>query len=98
MAAPAIKRGGRPKGLPKTGGRQKGVPNRSTSEIKMLLRDAILEAGERSGGQDGLVGYLTTLAMTNSSAYASLLGKVLPYQVEGTADDGAISIRWMPPA
>lgn len=32
------RRGGRPKGLPKTGGRAPGTPNKSTVEIKHLAR------------------------------------------------------------
>lgn len=76
--------GGRPKGLPKTGGRQKGTPNKRTA----LLKDAILEAAEKAGGPEGVVGYLTMQAQTNPAAFMSLLGKVMPTQVEGTGENG----------
>ena len=80
--------GGRPKGLPKTGGRQKGTPNKRTA----LLKDAILEAAEKAGGQGGLVGYLTLQAMENPGPFMTLLGKVLPTQVTGE-DGGAVKIE-----
>jgi hypothetical protein len=34
-----------------------------------------------------MVGYLTTLAKDNGSAFAALLGKVLPLQVAGDQDN-----------
>jgi Family of unknown function (DUF5681) len=55
-------------------GRPKGVANKVT----VALKQAILEAGERAGGEEGLTGYLHRLAIENSSAYAGLLGKILP--------------------
>lgn len=61
------------------GGSRKGKPNKATAALK----DMILTALEQAGGNEGSVGYLKTLATTNSSAFASLLGKVLPTQVTG---------------
>jgi hypothetical protein len=55
-------------------GRPKGVANKVT----VALKEAILAAGERAGGKEGLTGYLHRLAIENSSAYAGLLGKILP--------------------
>ena len=63
-------------------GRPKGVPNKNTTKLK----DAILQAAENAGGKDGLVGYLTKLADENQTAFAGLLGKVLPMQVAGDPD------------
>lgn len=68
------------------GGRAKGTPNKSTKALK----DAILLAAEEVGGEQGLVGYLKILAVQEPSAFASLLGKVLPLQVTG-ADGGPIA-------
>lgn len=76
--------GGRPKGLPKTGGRAKGTPNKRTA----LLKDAILQAAEAAGGEAGLVGYLTLQATENPAAFMSLLGKVMPMQLEGAGENG----------
>src|SRR5277367_1554852 len=73
------------------GGRRRGTPNKTTTALK----EAILEAAELAGGDGGLVGYLTTLAKTNTSAFATLLGKVLPLQVSGE-DGAAIKVDAMP--
>jgi hypothetical protein len=62
----------------KTGGRKKGTPNKTTAALK----DAILVAAE-GAMRGGKVGYLKWLAKNNSSAFASLLGKVLPTTVAG---------------
>ena len=68
---------GRPKGTPKTGGRKKGTPNK----ISSALKEAILEAAEQAGGEDGIVGYLVVQALANPAAFMSLLGKVLPMTI-----------------
>src|SRR5208282_6651091 len=62
----------------KTGGRKKGTPNKTTAALK----DAILAAADEAlpGGK---VGYLKWLAKNNSSAFAGLLGKVLPSTLAG---------------
>ena len=65
-------------------GRPKGVPNKATS----LLKDAILQAAERSGGKDGLVGYLQLQSIENPGPFMALLGKVLPIQNEHSGPDG----------
>jgi hypothetical protein len=75
------------------GGRRRGTPNKTTRALK----EAILEAAELAGGESGLVGYLTTLAKTNTSAFATLLGKVLPLQVSGE-DGGSIKMEDTTPA
>jgi hypothetical protein len=60
---------------------KRGRPKGSQSKITVALKEAILLAGEEAGNEmngGGLTGYLKTLARDNSSAYAGLLGKVLP--------------------
>lgn len=77
----------------KTGGRQKGTPNKTTA----LLKDAILKAAENAGGHegpDGLIAYLQVQAIENPGPFMSLLGKVLPMQVEGAEEDGSIGITF----
>lgn len=65
---------GRPKGTPKTGGgSRKGIPNKNTKALK----DMILQALDDLGGVEYLVG----LAKETPTAFATLLGKVLPTQV-----------------
>lgn len=71
----------------KTGGREKGTPNKTTA----LLKDAILQAAEKAGGRDGLIGYLTLQAAENPGPFMSLLGKVLPMQVSGE-DGGPLQV------
>jgi hypothetical protein len=74
---------GRPKGTPKTGGRKEGTPNK----INGALKEAILEAAERAGGEHGIVGYLVVQALANPAAFMSLLGKVLPMTIGDTGKD-----------
>ena len=64
-------------------GRPKGMANKTTTQLK----EAILEAADKSGsdgqGRDGLVGYLFWLSTNEASSFASLLGKVLPHTIAG---------------
>lgn len=72
----------------KTGGRKKGTPNKITA----LLKDDILTAAENAH-PEGRIGYLTQQAQDNPTAFMTLLGKVLPMQVEGTGEDGEIIFK-----
>jgi hypothetical protein len=76
-------------GRPKTGGRKKGTPNKTTA----LLKDAILEAAQKAGDQEGMVGYLHKQATSNPTAFLGLLGKVLPMQVQGEGDNGELVVK-----
>lgn len=70
-------------------GRPKGSPNKTTA----LLKDAILQAATNAGGPDGLVGYLELQAAANPGPFMSLLGKVLPMQVNhGDVEGGPIAM------
>ena len=60
------------------GGRKAGVPNKLTTDLK----EAILRAADEAM-DGGKVGYLKWLALNNSAAFASLLGKVLPLTLVG---------------
>lgn len=49
-----------------------------------LLKDAILKAAIKAGnqlGEDGLVSYLEAQALKNASSFLTLLGKVLPEEL-----------------
>jgi hypothetical protein len=71
--------------LPPPGaGRPPGSLNKTTTK----LREAILGAFEAAGGEEGSVGYLKRLAIENSSAFASLLGRVLPTTLQASESDG----------
>lgn len=73
-------------------GRPKGSLNKNTA----LLKEAVLKAAELEGqdgaGKDGLTGYCRRLARDEPKAFAGLLGKILPTQVEGTGEDGALKV------
>lgn len=71
------------------GGRPVGSPNK----FPRLLKDALLEAAETVGNklapfqkrgpaQSGLVNYLCHQAVKSPNAFMSLLGRVLPLQIE----------------
>lgn len=57
----------------KTGGRKKGTPNKTTAALK----DMILGALDKKGG----IKYLERQADENPTAFLTLVGKVLPLQV-----------------
>jgi hypothetical protein len=57
----------------KTGGRQKGTPNKITADI----RQAIMNALDRAGGED----YLLNLAQTDPRVFVTLLAKTVPTNV-----------------
>ena len=71
-----------------------GRPPGSVNVVTRTLREAILAAGEIAGGEDGLTGYLVMLARENSSAYAGLLGKILPHQLATDAEtNGGVGVK-----
>ena len=64
---------GRPKGLPKTGGRAKGTCNGDVAK----LRGLILNALDKAGGEE----YLYQQSIENPAQFLTLIGKVLPKDV-----------------
>ena len=80
---------------PGQSGNPKGRPKGSQNKTTVALKEAILAAGEAAGGKEGLVGYLQRLAIENSSAFASLLGKVLPSTLDvSDSDRGSAKIEF----
>jgi hypothetical protein len=59
-------------------GRKKGVPNKTTQEIK----DMILGALDEVGGQS----YFVAQSIENPNAFMTLVGKILPKQVDVDAN------------
>jgi hypothetical protein len=66
-------------------GRPKGSLNKTTLQLK----EAILLALDKLGGAD----YLVALGTENSSAFASLLGKVLPTTLAASESDGGLGVK-----
>jgi hypothetical protein len=65
-----------------------GRPRGSKNKISLPLKQMILTALDEAGGVD----YLKRLAIENSSAFASLLGKVLPTTLQGPESDGGSNV------
>lgn len=68
-------------------GRPKGMPNKTTA----LIKDAIIQAAQNAGGDEGMIGYLTEQAEKNPGPFLSLLGKVIPTQL-ANADGETLAI------
>ena len=70
----------------KNGGARPGAgrPKGSQNKLPLALKEMILGALEKLGGEE----YLMKLAIENSSAYASLLAKVLPTTLAASDSDG----------
>jgi hypothetical protein len=71
------------------GGPGPGRPPGSLNKTTLKLREAILAALDQVGGVD----YLAKLAIENSSAFSSLLSKVLPTQLASDADSNGGSAQ-----
>ena len=78
----------KPKGSPKTGGRQKGTANKPNQEIKDMIREALDGAHEEGG-----VEYLKARARDNPTAFLTLIGKIIPADVNAKLS-GNVTISW----
>lgn len=66
----------------KRGGRAKGVPNKLTRTIKQAIENAF----NTVGGAD----YLVDMATKQPVAFMTLLGKIIPTQLEHSNPDGTL--------
>lgn len=65
----------------KTGGRQKGATNKTTAELKEMILGALSEVGGQA--------YLVQQALDNPSAFMTLVGKVVPRDLNAAVDVAA---------
>jgi hypothetical protein len=66
-------------------GRPKGSPNKLSQSLKEMILASLDDVGGRQ--------YLARLAIENSSAYASLLSKVLPTTLSASESDGGVGTQ-----
>jgi hypothetical protein len=63
-----------------------GKPRGRLTAMKFRVKEAVLEAAERSGrdgkGREGMVGYLVWLSRTEPAVFGRMLEKIMPTQVE----------------
>ena len=90
---PAIRRPGGKPFQPGVSGNPAGKPKGTLNRVTKDLKQAILGALEAAGGDEGSVGYLKRLAIENSSAFASLLGKVLPTTLAADESSGGVPVK-----
>jgi hypothetical protein len=58
--------------------------------VTTSLKEKILAALDKLGGED----YLVALGRENSSAYTSLLGKIVPHTITGASEsDGGVGVK-----
>jgi hypothetical protein len=71
-------------------GRPPGRTNKITRDLKVGIMEAAIAYGADGFGAGGLTGYLYHLAADHPKAFASLLAKMLPYQVSSNSSSSAI--------
>jgi len=88
MLAKTAKKSGLIKSEPETKGQHGGFrpgsgrkPG-SKNKVTLALKEAVLSALEKVGGDE----YLARLAVENSSAFAALLGRILPHTLAAASD------------
>lgn len=65
------------------GGRQKGTPNKLTKTVKEAIEVAFDEIGGPA--------YLVKMSKEQPTAFLTLLGKIIPTQLQHTSPDGSMS-------
>lgn len=67
----------------------RGRPKGSLNTKNVILKDMILQALDKVGGAE----YLFNQALCNPTAFMTLLGKILPLDVNSNVD-GKLTITW----
>lgn len=71
-------------------GRKHGELNKTTRSLKEAILLAATEHGEDDTGKNGLTGYLRKVAREDVKAFAGLLGRVLPIDVNASGNFNVI--------
>jgi hypothetical protein len=66
-------------------GRPKGSINKATRDLKNGILTAAENLGRDGHGERGLVGFLEYLGLYHTKAFAHLLGKLLPFNLNATS-------------
>ena len=88
-----------PKLGPNRGNAGKGRPKGSSNKVTAQLKDMILTALHEAH-PEGSVAYLKGQAAENPTAFLTLVGKVLPLQVNGEMEHNVKvsgALAWQPP-
>ena len=67
-------------------GRPKGAQDKITKDLKLGLIEGAVQAGFDGEGTGGLIGYCKWMAMFHPKAYATLLVKLLPYNIHANTE------------
>lgn len=77
-----------------TGNMGKGRPKGSRNKMTMAAKEAIAYAAEGLGGADRLIEWAKEDPQNERAFWTAIYPKLMPLQVSGPAEDGAIVIRW----
>ena len=61
----------------KLGGRKRGTPNKATREYREALIEVANQIGSDGKGKEGLIGYLTVIAMYHPTVFVRMLGAMI---------------------
>jgi hypothetical protein len=71
-------------------GRPRGSVNKANKDLKNGLLTAAINLGRDGYGEGGLVGYCEFLGLYHPKAFAGLLGKLLPLQVNADVNNAVV--------
>ena len=77
-------------------GRGRGIRNKIPQNLKQSIVDAAIAHGSDGHGRGGLTGYGFFLASRHPKAFAGLLGKLLPLQVDASVSTVLTAVNILP--
>lgn len=75
----------------------KGRPKGAVNKTAKAAKDAIADAAEKLGGTNRLVAWAKEDVLNERAFWSSIYPKLLPLQLTGSGEDGAIihAVRWI---